>query len=175
FPAIAVALAVAYALGGLMSETLPLLEQAMRLSASRWPVSVSVSPFLWTAEASLLVGRIEEARTAACRALEHAQAHHEQGYKAHALRLLGDIAAHRHPPELELAGTHYRQALACSEELGMRPLIAHCHLGLGKLYRRTGKREQALEHIATATAMYREMGMTYWLEKAEAEMKKIAG
>jgi hypothetical protein len=50
----------------------------------------------------------------------------------------------------------------------MRPLVAHCHLGLGKLYRRTDKREQAQEHLTTATTMYREMGMTYWLEKAEA-------
>jgi hypothetical protein len=49
--------------------------------------------------------------------------------------------------------------------------VAHCHLGLGKLYRRTDpdKREQAREHLTTATAMYREMDMTYWLEKAEAE------
>jgi hypothetical protein len=46
-------------------------------------------------------------------------------------------------------------------------LVAHCHLGLGKLYRRTGKREQASEHIITAATMYREMGMTYWLEQAE--------
>ena len=70
----------------------------------------------------------------------------------------------------ELAETHYRQAMALADELGMRPLVAHCHLGLGKLYRRTGKREQAQEHLTTATTMYREMGMTYWLEKAEAEM-----
>jgi len=41
------------------------------------------------------------------------------------------------------------------------------HLGLGKFYRRTGQREQAQEHLTTATTMYREMGMTYWLEKAE--------
>jgi hypothetical protein len=53
----------------------------------------------------------------------------------------------------------------------MRPLVAHCRLGLGKLYRRVGHREQAQEHLATATTMYREMGMTYWLEQAEAELK----
>ena len=52
----------------------------------------------------------------------------------------------------------------------MRPLVAHCHLGLGKLYRRTGKREQAQEHLTTATTMYREMDMRFWLEKAEAEL-----
>ena len=55
----------------------------------------------------------------------------------------------------------------------MRPLVAHCHLGLGKLYRRTDTREQAQEHLATAATMYREMGMTYWLETAEAEMTQL--
>jgi uncharacterized protein HemY len=54
--------------------------------------------------------------------------------------------------------------------LGMRPLIAHCHLGLGKLYHRTDKREQAQEHLTTATTMYREMDMHFWLAKAQAEM-----
>jgi hypothetical protein len=49
----------------------------------------------------------------------------------------------------------------------MRPLVAHCRLGLGKLFARTGKSEQAPEHLTTATTMYREMGMTYWLEQAE--------
>jgi hypothetical protein len=56
----------------------------------------------------------------------------------------------------------------------MRPLVAHCHLGLGKLYRRTGKRAQAQEHLATATTMYREMGMTYRLATAEAELRESA-
>jgi hypothetical protein len=37
-----------------------------------------------------------------------------------------------------------------AEPHGIRPLIAHCHLGLGKLYRRTGKLEQAREHLTTA-------------------------
>jgi hypothetical protein len=68
----------------------------------------------------------------------------------------------------EAAGL-YGSALALANDLGMRPLAAHCHLGLGTLYRRTGKREQAQEHITTATTMYREMGMTYWLHRTEAE------
>ena len=54
----------------------------------------------------------------------------------------------------------------------MRPLIAQCHLDLGKLYRRIGKREEAQEHLTTATAMFREMDMTYWLEKLEAELRE---
>ena len=60
--------------------------------------------------------------------------------------------------------------LALADELGMRPLVAHCHLGLGKLYRRTGERQRAHEHLTTATTMYREMDMRFWLEQAEAAM-----
>jgi sugar phosphate isomerase/epimerase len=63
--------------------------------------------------------------------------------------------------------TLYREAVDLATELNMRPLVAHCHLGLGKIYRRTAKPEQAQEHLAAAMTMYRDMGMTYWLEKAE--------
>jgi hypothetical protein len=56
----------------------------------------------------------------------------------------------------------------------MRPLVAHCHLGLGRLYRRTGKRDQAQEHLTTATTMYREMDMRFYLEQAEAETRNSA-
>jgi len=79
----------------------------------------------------------------------------------------GEIAAHADPPDLESAETHYGQALARADELGMRPLVAHCHLGLGKLHRRTGPRAKAEEHLTTAVTMYREMGMTFWLEVKE--------
>ena len=68
---------------------------------------------------------------------------------------------------------HYRNAVALASELGMRPLVAHCHLGLCKLYRQTGNREQARELLTTATTMYREMSMQFWLQKAEAEMREL--
>jgi len=70
-------------------------------------------------------------------------------------------------------GLGNRKALALAELRGMRPLVAHCHLGLGKLSRRAGQREPAREHLTTATTMYREMGMTYWLEQADQEMKEL--
>jgi hypothetical protein len=72
------------------------------------------------------------------------------------------------------AEAHYGAAMALASELGMRPLFAHCHLGLGKLYRRTGQRPEAQGHFSTATTMYREMDMRFWLEQAEAEMRKLA-
>ena len=93
------------------------------------------------------------------------------GYAAHALHLLGDIATHPDRFDAKSGEAHYRQALALAEPRGMRPLVAHCHLGLAKLYQRTGNRQEAREHLATATTMYREMDMTYWREKAEEEMK----
>jgi hypothetical protein len=56
-------------------------------------------------------------------------------------------------------------------ELGMRPLVAHCHLGLGTLYRRTRDRAKAEEHLSTAATLYREMGMNFWLEQTEVELR----
>jgi hypothetical protein len=86
-----------------------------------------------------------------------------------ALRLAGEIAWRRVPPDVAVTENRHREGLALATELGMRPLIAHCHLGLGKLDQHVSRREQAREHFATATTMYREMGMTYWLDRAQAE------
>ena len=94
-------------------------------------------------------------------------------YQAYALRLLGGIAAHRDPPESALAEAHYRQALALADELGMRPLQAHCHRGLGTLYAATGQPEQARTALAAAIAMYRAMDMTFWLPQAEAALAQV--
>ena len=116
----------------------------------------------------MLLGRLDEARRLAERALESSRV--QRGNAAQALHLLGDIAIHPDRFDAERGEAYYSQALALAEPRGMRPLVAHCHLGLGKLARRTGQREQARDHLTTATTMYREMGMTYWLEQAEAEM-----
>ena len=122
--------------------------------------------------ACLLLGRLDEARRPGrpCgRILARSP-----GFAAHALHLLGDIATHPDRFDAESGEAHYRKALALAEPRGMRPLVAHCHLGLGKLFRRTGTRDQAREHLTIATAMYREMDMRFWLEQAEAEMRELA-
>ena len=87
-------------------------------------------------------------------------------------RLLGEAATRRNPSDVQEAEAHYRGAIGLAHELGMRPLVAHCHLGLGKLYRRTGKSEPSQEHLTAATTMYREMDMRFWLEQAEAELRR---
>ncbi len=121
--------------------------------------------------ASLLLDRTDDARSFCNCAVESSS--RQPGYAANALHLLGDIAIHPDRFDPESGEAHYRQALALAEPRGMRPLVAHCHLGLGKLFRRTGKRQQAQEHFTTATTMYREMDMTCWLEQAEAEMREL--
>jgi len=125
-------------------------------------------------EALLLASRPRDARAVAQRGLEGARARGERGNEAQCLRALGEAEASEDLSEADAAMAHLEEALALATELGMLPLVAHCHLGLGKLYRRTGKREQAQERVNTATTMYREMGMTYWLEKGEAETRDLA-
>jgi tetratricopeptide (TPR) repeat protein len=164
-------LGYAYLYSGCIAEALTLLEQAVERPTMRRLYTLQVS---WLGEAYLLASRTEEANQVASRALRRARDKKERGYEAWALRLLGAISTHKDPPDVGEAEGHYRQALALAEELGMRPLIAHCHVGLGKLYRRIGSRQQAEEHLTTATAMMREMEMGLWLEKAEAELQELS-
>ena len=115
--------------------------------------------------ACLQLGRLDQARQLAERAVGTSQ--HQTGFAAHALHLLGDLAFQPDRFDPENSAAHYREALALAQKHGMRPLIAHCHLGLGKAYNRMG-RPEARKNLTTATTMYREMDMSYWLKQAEA-------
>jgi class 3 adenylate cyclase/tetratricopeptide (TPR) repeat protein len=116
--------------------------------------------------AFLLLGWLDEAQRLGARQLESSR--RQPGVTAHALHLLGDIAADPDRFDPDRAASHYREALALARRHGMRPLVAHCHLGLGKLYRRSGEAEHARDNLATATAMYREMQMGFWLDQGSA-------
>jgi class 3 adenylate cyclase/tetratricopeptide (TPR) repeat protein len=172
-PEIASLLGAAYVLQGRAVEALSLLERAVELTSARGEMRGHSLRVANLSEGYLLAGRIDEGIRLAERALQLSRDTKERGNEAWALRLLGEIASHREPLEAETAGKHYRQALGMADELGMRPLVAHCYLGLGRLYRRTGKRQEAEEHLAIATTMYREMDMGFWLEQAEAEMREL--
>ena len=140
-------------------------EQNVRLA--RWPGRVGA-----LGGAYLLDGRLADATRIAEDGLAAARQRGERGVEGKILRMLGDIVAHPDRFEVHTAEAHYRQALA--EALGLRPLMAHCHLGLGVLYRRAGTRQQAREHITTAGTMFGEMDMRYWLTQAEAELTELA-
>ena len=163
-------LGAAYTLAGRATEAVACLEEAVATGQS----TDRMDPFtlISLGRAYLSAGRPDDAIGCAREALAACRERPARNFEADALHLLGAIAAGLEPPVLEEAEQHYRHALGVADELGMRPLIAHCHLGLGKLYRHTGKREEAQEHLTTATTMYHEMGMTYWLEQAETEMRE---
>ena len=170
-PLISSALGLAYAMCCRQAEALPLLDQALELLPSAQMTIYQPLLLVSVSETSLLAGRTEEATRHAEQAVRVSRERGDRGTQAHAFRLLGEIASHPTPPDVGMAEARYREAMALADDLGMRPLVAHCHLGLGKLYRRTSQRDQAQEHLTTAAPMYREMEMTYWLEKAEAELK----
>jgi tetratricopeptide (TPR) repeat protein len=138
-----------------------------------------MSPYsLWAThlgEAHLLAGRPEEAHQLAERALARARDTKQQAYEAYALRLYGEIAAQRTPLEVEPATAAYQQAITLADELGMRPLQAHCHRGLGLLYAKTNQAEQTRTALTTAIDLYRAMNMTFWLPETEAALAQVEG
>ncbi|HSE68056.1 MAG TPA: tetratricopeptide repeat protein, partial [Gemmatimonadales bacterium] len=163
-------LGYAYVLAGRVSDALPLLEQSV---ATEGTGLTMVRSHVWLSEAYLRLGRLDEALAVARRGLEFRRTYAHQGEQAWALRLLGEIYAHRRSPEAELAETSYREALALAGKLGMRPLQAHCHHGLGTLYAQTGQREQARTALSTAVEMYQSMAMTFWLPEVEAALAQV--
>jgi DNA-binding NtrC family response regulator/tetratricopeptide (TPR) repeat protein len=167
FEVIAGHLGAAYTLGGRAAEAIPLLEEALARGQRHWLEPV---PSLSLAEAYLRSGRARDAGQLAERALVQARQRGQRGHEAWLRWLLGEIAAHDPavtPPTVE---EHFRDALALATELGMRPLIAHCHRGLGEWRRRLGDRARAEEQLETARRLYREMNATLWLTEVDAEI-----
>jgi class 3 adenylate cyclase/tetratricopeptide (TPR) repeat protein len=175
FPWMAAALGAAYTLGGRMADAMPLLTHAMAQTITTERIGSQALCSLPLGEAEMLVGHLEEAYALAEHTLRLTRAHQERSNQASALRLLGDIAARRTPPESDQAADYYHQALALAEELGLRPLQAHCHRGLGMLYATTSQREQARTELSTAIEMYQAMEMTFWLPETEAALAQVEG
>jgi len=169
-PFVAAALGAAYALGGRADEGLPLVVGAVEEFRRHQNHSRPAFILLCAGTTCLRAGRVDEAASHAREALALTRRLGARGSEAHALCLAGDVASIAGAEDAE---GYYREALVLAGELGMRPLVAHCHLGLGKLYRRTGKDQQARGHLTTATTMYREMDMRYWLKHAQPELSSL--
>jgi class 3 adenylate cyclase/tetratricopeptide (TPR) repeat protein len=173
FPWMAATLGAAYTLAGRVADAVSLLTQATAQATAMEVAYFETLCHLCLGEAQLRADRLEEAHPLTECTLALARERQERGHQAYALRLLGEIAAHRTPLDTDAAAAHYQQALALAEELGMRPLQAHCHLGLGTLYARTGQQQQARTALATAIALYRAMDMTFWLPQTEAALAQV--
>ena len=150
---------------GRVEEALPLLELAVDVAMSKGLLGASA---LWIARlgtAMLLAGRADEARVLCGRALDAARRYRARGHEAWALYLLGEVTgAGEGPvgadsPAVGAAAAHYGAAMATATPLGMRPLVARCHVKLGGLCRRVGRRDEAGLHLGEAAVMFREMGM----------------
>jgi tetratricopeptide (TPR) repeat protein len=174
-PNIAAGLGAAYALQGRLAEGRTLLEEAI---SENIRTGGRQHQALWIAQLSevcRLAGHGEEAGQRARQALDVARQLKERGHEAHAFYQLGAVHAYADPPDVAQAEAHYEQALILAEELGMCPLQAHCHLGLGTLYTKIDRRKQARTVLSTAIEMYRGMEMTFWLPQAEAALAQVEG
>jgi tetratricopeptide (TPR) repeat protein len=162
-----------YALQGRIPEGRALLEEAISESLRTGALGHLSGRVAWLSEVCRLAGRSEEAWQHARQALDLARQQKARRDEALALHQLGTVQAHADPPDAAPAEAHYRQALALAEELGMRPLQAHCHQGLGTLYATIGQQEQARAELSAAIVLYRAMDMTFWLPRTEVALAQV--
>ena len=172
---IAAGLGYASALQGCLAEGRALLEEGISESIRTGGLQGQGYRFAWLSEVYRLAGYSEEAWQHAHQALDLARQQKARGDEAHALHQLGTVQAHADPLDAEQAEASYRQAQVLAEALGMRPLLAHCHLGLGTLYAALGRGDTARPALAAAIALYRAMDMTFWLPEAEAVLAQVEG
>ena len=170
FPRVAADLGAAYTLAGRVDAAVPLLAQAWEQTMAPDMRGLQALCVIALGEAQMHTSSLEKAHAIAEPALALTRAQQERGHHAYALHLLGDIAARRNPPDIELAKAYYQRVLTLAEELGMCPLQAHCHCDLSTLYATAGQQKQARAEYATAIDLYRAMKMTLWLPQAEVAL-----
>jgi class 3 adenylate cyclase/tetratricopeptide (TPR) repeat protein len=173
-PFVASRLGAAHLFAGRVYEALPYLEQGVENLPTVGRVGFLSLSMVWLGEGYLLSGRLADASDLAERALQLSRTHKERGHEAWSLKLLGDVALRHNPPKTQQAESYYRHASAVSLELGMRPLRAHCHLGLGELYAQIDQSDKAQKELSTAIDLYRLMEMRAGLREAEIALAKIA-
>jgi tetratricopeptide (TPR) repeat protein len=166
FRGLAPRLSFAYAHIGRVDEALALMAQVQEKP-------LPINSMIWLSEVSLVSGDEVEAINKARHILRLAQSHQNGVLQAWTLRLLGEISRRHTPLQINDAEAYFRQALTLADELGMRPLQAHCHNGLGTLYSQTGQSEQARAELTTAIEMYRDMEMAFWLPETEAVLSQV--
>jgi tetratricopeptide (TPR) repeat protein len=174
-PTVASSVGYVYALAGQVAEALPLLEQAVDQARSSGRTTNLAQWITRLGEAYLLAGRVDEAIRYGLHALDLTRDNKRRAHEALALRLLAEIAAQCDLTSAEEAERYYCEALALAEELGMRPLQAHCRRGLGTLYGKIGRWEEARAELSAAIELYRAMEMTFWLPQAEAALAQVEG
>ena len=172
-PVFASFLGYALALSARFSEAEALLREALDEAALMRMAVFHSQMVMWLSEARLLMGAVAEAERLADDALQSTRDKQEAGLEGWALRLTAEVATQREPLDVRLAEGLYDQAMRQAERLGARPLAARCHLGLGGLYRRAGRDGEARRHLASASALFRDMRMRLWADRVDAEARML--
>ena len=169
-PMVASFLGAVYLQCGRRSEATTLLENAVAQAMAMRVMAYHALSLVYLGQAYRLDGRLSDAQTQAERAIDLSQTQQDHGNEAWAYHLLGETLAQRSAAKLKAAEAAFQQALEQAESCGMRPLQAHCHLGLGKLYTQRGLEHTSRAHteLAAARALYRSLDMPFWLASAEA-------
>jgi tetratricopeptide (TPR) repeat protein len=166
-------LGYAHVLHGRLAEGRVLLEEGIQVGMHRGEVGNVACFVAWLSEVCRLEGHGEEAWQHARQALDLARQIKNRRDEARALHQLGALHAYTTPPDGAQAEAYYQQALALAEELGMRPLVPHCHRGLGTLYAAIGQQGQARTALSTALTLYRDMDMLFWVPQTEAALTQV--
>jgi len=173
-PLITSCLGAAYAFLGRSDAALQLLESAVGHSAWMGRMGGQALRTAWVSGAYIIAGRNDEAEALARRGLELSRESKDQGSHAWLLRNLGDLTARHVPLDLEQAEANYGAALGLAQQLGMRPLQAHCHLGLGDVHAQVKSFAKARSELLAAAELYRAMSMPFWLLKAESALANVS-
>jgi tetratricopeptide (TPR) repeat protein len=163
----------AHALAGRVPEAIALLEESVQDSAAAGMLYGQALRLSWLADAYRRMGRLDDARRMAQQALDLARDQGERGHEVWALGALAEISVEAAPEAVDQAEDLYRRILAAAEALGMRPRLAVGHLGLGRLCRRAGRRDEATHHLALALELFRAMEMPRGVVQAEAEQTAL--
>lgn len=162
-----------YVASGRIEDGVSSLERALDGYASSGIGYMLALSLVYLGEAKLFAGELEQAWDVGNRAVALAHERNESGHEAWAHRLLGDIASHNNRMDLATAETCYAKSAALALTLGMRPLLAHCHLGRGKVRRRAGNRRASSQDLTAAINFFDQMGSQFWSEKANSELKAV--
>ena len=166
-------LGLAYVRCGRVEEGVELLEASSAQQSSMHIVPFHALELTNLSEARLAAGRGADALQSAERGLALLRAHRQRFAEPEMLRVLGDIHSAGDAPDFAVAETWYKRAIGLAAELGLRPVLARCHLHLGAMYATAGNRAPALEHLEQARESLEELEMRFWREKADAALARL--
>jgi class 3 adenylate cyclase/tetratricopeptide (TPR) repeat protein len=162
----------AYALAGRHADAVGYEQRAAEQLESLRYIPALPTAYAGLGEAQFLAGRAADALRSARVAVDLSRRHGQRGTLAGALRILGDILTEGEAPDAQ-AGAAYEEALALAETHGMRPLVARCRLGLGRLHLKARRPAEARAHLEAAASQCAAMGMTLWAEQADAALLAV--